>query len=92
MSGEDEGILRATLRSGGSLVAVILSGGSLQASVRYTDRVSVPPYEGTYVVRPTLSLQVMPTKGKEMTDDVTVEGIPIESVSNTAGGNTVIIG
>ena len=82
MSEKNEGILRATLRS----------GARITASLRYADRFGGTPYEGIYVIRPALSSQMMATKDKTMTDNVTVEEIPIESVSNTAGGNTVIIG
>lgn len=49
-------------------------------------------YDGVYQVTPKLESQTLATRNKLMTDDVTVEEIPISSVSNTAGGNTVIIG
>jgi hypothetical protein len=36
------------------------------------------PYEGDYAVTPMAEKQVMPTKGKYMTDDVVVNPIPQE--------------
>ena len=49
-------------------------------------------YEGDYVVVPKLEPQTMLTKGKVLVEDITVEKIPITKVSNSSGGNTVIIG
>lgn len=49
-------------------------------------------YDGVYQVTPKLESKILATRNKLMTDDVTVEEIPISSVSNTAGGTTVIIG
>lgn len=49
-------------------------------------------YDGVYQVTPKIESQTLATRNKLMTDDVTVEEIPISSVSNTAGGTTVIIG
>ena len=53
----------------------------------------LPPYEGAYTVDPLAkSATVLPTKGKNMTDDIIVNKIRQLEVSNTAGGNTLIIG
>lgn len=53
----------------------------------------LPPYEGAYTVDPLAkSATVLPTKGKNMTDNITVNKIRQLEVSNTAGGNTLIIG
>lgn len=49
-------------------------------------------YTGPYEVRPTPSGRTLPTEGKTMTDDVTVEPIPYYETSNEAGGETVYIG
>ena len=48
-------------------------------------------YKGDYAVTPKVDEQVMPTKGKYMIDDVTVNPIPIFEVSNSSGGTTVYI-
>lgn len=49
-------------------------------------------YEGIYEVVPKIQEQKLLTKNKLLTDDVTIKPIPVVKVSNTSGGNTVIIG
>ena len=48
-------------------------------------------YEGEYAVTPKIDQQIMPTKGKLLTNDVTVHPIPFFKTSNTSGGKTVYI-
>ncbi|MBR1810796.1 MAG: hypothetical protein IJ766_03975 [Clostridia bacterium] len=50
------------------------------------------PYEGAYAIFPAFESQTLPTKGKSMTDDVTVEAIKISRTTNASGGKTVYIG
>lgn len=50
------------------------------------------PYDGEYEITPRITEQTLPTAMKLMTRDVTVRDIPITYVTNTAGGNTIIIG
>ena len=52
----------------------------------------LPEYDGAYDVRPALENQTIPTRGKKMVNDMTVEGIPLAAVSNPFGGVTVTIG
>lgn len=53
----------------------------------------LPPYEGPYTVDPLAkSATVLQTKGKSMADNINVNKIRQLEVSNTAGGNTLIIG
>ena len=53
----------------------------------------LPPYEGAYTVDPLAkSATVLPTKGKSMADNITVNKIRQLEVCNTDGGNTLIIG
>ena len=53
----------------------------------------LPPYEGEYVITPKPFLeQVLETKNKSMTDDVTVLEIPYSEVANPQGGKTANIG
>ena len=53
----------------------------------------LPPYDGAYVVDPLIKAPViLPTKGKNMQDDVTVKKMRQLEVGNDAGGNTLIIG
>lgn len=51
----------------------------------------LPYYEGEYVVTPKIIEQVLKTKDKSMSDDVTVKEIPYHEVSNPKG-LTVTIG
>ena len=50
------------------------------------------PYEGDYEVKPLISSQVLSTRDKIMTDDLTILSISYQDVSNAAGGRTVTIG
>ena len=49
-------------------------------------------YAGPYVVTPTLTGFDLETNDKYMSDDVTVNPIPINSAGNPQGGYTVVIG
>lgn len=50
------------------------------------------PYTGEYTVDPDFDGVVLPTKNLQMLDDVTVNPIKVETVSNIGGGYTVFIG
>ena len=52
----------------------------------------LPAYTGAYDVDPKFTVQKLATNGKKMRDDVTVEAIEVQRVSNTSGGRTVYIG
>ena len=52
----------------------------------------LPTYTGAYNVDPKFTAQKLATNGKKMLDDVTVEAIEVQRVSNTSGGKTVYIG
>ena len=49
-------------------------------------------YGGEYSVTPKFENQTLKTKNKVMGFDVNIKTIPIEKISNSSGGNTVIIG
>ena len=49
-------------------------------------------YEGPYDVIPRVYQQILETKDKLMTDDVTVEIIPLAKTLNQSNGYTVTIG
>ena len=49
-------------------------------------------YGGEYSVTPKFENQTLKTKNKVMDFDVNIKTIPIEKISNSSGGNTVIIG
>lgn len=57
-----------------------------------TEYVGGELYQGEYEVKPKLTEQTLPTSQKVMLNDVTIQKIPVTRVSNTSGGNTVIIG
>ena len=54
--------------------------------------VGYPQYSGAYEVTPSFEKQTLETAYKVMMGNVEVEPIPMEKVSNTAGGMTLIIG
>ena len=49
-------------------------------------------YGGEYSITPKFINQTLNSKNKVMDFDVDVKTIPIEKISNSSGGNTVIIG
>lgn len=49
-------------------------------------------YRGDYTVDPDFTKQSLPTKSKLMVDDIAVNAIEVQRVSNNAGGRTVYIG
>lgn len=53
---------------------------------------NVEEYKGDYEVIPTFEKQTLETARKVMREDVTVKEIAVTVVSNSSGGNTVIIG
>ena len=53
---------------------------------------SVPVYPGPYTVNPDFVGLTLPTRGKNMREDVTVNAIEVQRVSNPTGGKTVYIG
>lgn len=78
--------LRATF--GAQNISVSFRRDRLNASTGFPvvkEYVDADPYEGSYVVIPEVSAQVLPTLNKRMTDDLTVTGIPYYEVSNTSG-------
>ena len=52
----------------------------------------IPAYTGEYEIDPKFTAQKLATNGKKMLDDVTVEAIEVQRVSNASGGKTVYIG
>ena len=49
-------------------------------------------YDGSYEIDPQKTVQVLETKDRVMTDDITVLGIYYYEVTNETGGKTVTIG
>lgn len=63
-------------------------------AVGYRNKIAeLPAYEGTYAVTSKAhEVQILETKNKRMTDDMTVCEIPYWETSNTSGGATAYIG
>lgn len=82
--------LTGKISGNGGLSAVLSNDisltGSLSKPIGYVD------YKDSYEVTPKTTEQVLQTKDKHLTDDVTIKSIPFFDVSNTAGGSTVYIG
>lgn len=69
----------------GAIAGDISLSGAIHQPVGYTD------YSGPYEVTPRVKGQTLHTRDKHMTEDVTIHEIPVYSVSNSAGGDTVYI-
>jgi hypothetical protein len=54
--------------------------------------ISPDEYKGDYTATPEFEAQTFETKDKLMTDDFTVESIPVYDTTNPAGGITIYIG
>ena len=84
----------------GRLTGLVNISGSLATTQTVTGEISnagviykpIPAYEGEYEVDPMFTKQTLATKDLRMTDDVTVNAIEVQTVSNPSGGNTVYIG
>ena len=74
----------------GVLYGYIKSEGNLTGNIFIT--VDHECYTGNYHIIPKVDPQVLMTCDKVLTQDITVEGIPIYEVSNPQGGTTIIIG
>lgn len=76
----------------GVLKGKIRSEISISATVRYPIDVRIPTYDGNYQVVPKSTEQLLSTKDKQMTDDVTIKAIPYFETSNEEDGVTIFIG
>ena len=76
-----------------SMPVLFSSDAEVRASFGEVQTVSVggEVYKGDYTVIPKVEEQTLPTKGKLLAKDVTVNSIPVFRVSNTSGGTTVYI-
>lgn len=67
-----------------------LAGSNITAVARPVD--GKEKYTGSYIIEPSMDDQVLNTKNKVMTDDLTIKKIMVTFTSNLSGGNTVYIG
>lgn len=49
-------------------------------------------YQGAYEITPGWQEQTLETKGKALSDDVTIHEIPVVRTTNPSGGVTIVIG
>ena len=70
----------------GGPAAVSVNVGPISAGGGWTT------YPGPYTVDPDFVRVTLPTQGKNMLEDVTVNAIEVQRVSNPTGGKTVYIG
>lgn len=64
----------------------------MSQTVSVMGELNYPMYEGPYDATPTVDGLKLATKRKSMSKDVSIEPIPMGSVSNASGGRTVTIG
>lgn len=70
----------------------ITGKGRISGTIGTAQTKPLPYYEGEYVITPKFTDQVLETKQRSMSDDVTVEKITTLEVDNEAGGVTYIFG
>lgn len=98
MTSDLYGSIRTRVSVHGSIRPAQITGCIISAP-RITGRVYIgqaggqyPVYDGDYTAIPRPAAQTLPTEGKRMEQDVTVEGIPFFVTENPAKGNTIYIG
>lgn len=64
----------------------------MSQTVSVMGELNYPMYEGPYDATPTVDGLKLETERRSMSKDVSIEPIPIGSVSNASGGRTVTIG
>ncbi len=64
----------------------------MSQTVSVIGELNYPMYKGPYEATPTVDGLKLATRRRSMSKDVSIEPIPIGSVSNASGGRTVTIG
>lgn len=64
----------------------------MSQTVSVIGELGYPMYDGPYDATPTVDGLKLATKRRSMSKDVSIEPIPVGSVSNASGGRTVTIG
>jgi len=67
-------------------------GMDMSQTVSVMGELAYPMYEGPYDATPTVDGLTLATRRRSMSEDISIEPIPIGSVSNASGGRTVTIG
>lgn len=76
----------------GSLNGSLTGLGTLNGTMSQPSVTPVEPYEGSYEMTPRLYEQTLETRGKMMSDDMTIYEIPVTYTTNPTGSKTVVIG
>lgn len=82
----------AKTEAGSSVTLTLTQHQTLLMHNHTVSVIGEPIYDGPYDATPTVDGLTLATKRKSMSKDVTIEPIPIVSVSNASGGRTVTIG
>lgn len=83
--------LSGNVSSKGHVSALLVCKLQIDGTVGVSTKGVTAQYEGDYEVIPKVTSQVLKTKQKVMTDDLTVKEVPVYEVSNTSGGTTIYI-
>lgn len=75
----------------GSLSTNELLSGTVESKVEVVTT-TLPYYDGPTEAVPDMEETTLKTKNRSMRSDVTLKAIPVYTVSNNSGGNTVTIG
>jgi len=59
--------------------------------IKTLDQSSLPDYEGDYVVVPSFDTIILDTDEKSTREDIVIQPIQVNEVSNTSDGKTLII-
>ena len=73
-------------------VKMSVCGNNIGMTVEKAAIVGGISYEGSYEITPTLEGMTLKTAQTFLEKDIKIKKIPITTVSNSSGGNTVIIG
>lgn len=75
------------------ITATVVPKEPIRAMVRdVTVNLEGDIYDGEYDVTPTFAQQTLPTSGKTLRENVTVQAIYVGRTDNASGGKTVYIG
>lgn len=84
-----KGYLSGNITAKASLSGDITASGALGQTITLEQ---LPMYDGETEINPDFIGKVLQTAQKKMPDNITVNPIQVESVSNIQGGRTVYIG
>lgn len=84
--------MKGNIKASGRIGGRLREGRELDGYIDHAKTKPLPWYEGEYVITPRFTEQVLETKQRSMSENVTVEKITTLEVDNEAGGVTYIFG